>query len=146
MYAIIAKNAEIILKADPVIGNIVESVVASKRTIVPPKYLIQTLLSKNQLSVSDQHETINYIWNLGLENATTYDYDFKNPVHRGILIGLLSVYDNNPIEPFYPLQYRKEAKLVDEITTKWDSALYSIFSSPTNGGRLRKTRKYRRSL
>jgi hypothetical protein len=112
---------------------------------MPPKYLIQKLLSKSQLSISDQEETINYIWNLGLENANSYNYDFTNPVHRGIIVGLLSVYDNNPNEPFYPLQYRKESKAVDEIVAKWDGALQDIFKQK-GGKRKQSTRKSKRSL
>ena len=89
------------------------------------------------------HEIINYIWNIGLENAVTYNLNFKNPVHRGILIGLLSIYDNNPLEPFYPLQYRPEGKKVNLISAKWDLALQGIFATPTFGGSRRKTRKHR---
>lgn len=123
-----ASKAEKILKADPIVGKIVSSVTAKKSVSKPPKYLITQLLSSEPLSDEDQAETINYIWNLGLENAGSYKYDFNNPVQRGILVGLLSVYDNNPVEPFYPLQHRKEGKKVDEITAKWDTELQGIFA------------------
>lgn len=142
-----AGKAEKILKADPIVGKIVLSVTATKRTSMPPKYLINELLSNKVLSENDMNEIINYIWNIGLENVVTYNLNFKNPVHRGILIGLLSIYDNNPLEPFYPLQYRPEVKKVDEINAKWDLALQGIFASPTFGGskgtNKRKTRKHR---
>jgi hypothetical protein len=140
-----AEKAEKILKADPVIGKIVKDVTATKNTIMSPKYLINELLTNKVLNEQDQEQMINYVSNLGLESANMYKYNFKNPIHRGILIGLLSNYDNNPIEPFYPLQYRAEGKKVEEITEKWDKALQGIFAIPTNGGgrrkNMRKTRK-----
>jgi hypothetical protein len=139
-----AEKAEAILKADPAVGEIVENVVATKDDVMPSKYLIQKLLSNSVLSEQEQAETLNYIWNLGLDNANIYNCDFKNPVHRGILIGLLSVYDNNPLEPFYPLQYRPENKKVNEITAKWDTALQGIFAAPTGGGAKRVGRKTRK--
>jgi len=144
-----AEKAEKILKADPIVGKIVDSVTASKSVTMPPKYLISQLLSNKLINQADQDEIMNYIWNLGLENAPSYNYDLKNPVHRGILVGLLSVYDNNPIEPFYPLQYRKEHKKVDEITAQWDAALQTIFKQ--KGGKRssfskRSTRKSKRRL
>lgn len=137
-----AKHAEAILKADPVVGKIVSHVKATKDNITPPKFLISKLLSNSPLDHGEQGEVMNYIWNLGLEGAPSYNVDFKNPVHRGILVGLLSVYDNNPVEPFYPLQHRPEGKKVDEITEKWDGALHGIFNQK-GGKSKRKTRKSR---
>lgn len=135
----LAQKAQTILKSDPIIGKIVENVIVMKRLYMPPKYLINKLLN-NTISEEDHSQIINYIWNLNLENADKYQYDFKNPVHRGILIGLLSMYDNNRLQPFFPLQHRPEYIETIEISIKWDSALKDIFSSPTKGG-YRKTRK-----
>lgn len=139
-----AAKAEKILKADVVVGKIVASVTALKDTMMPPKYLIAKLLSNKPLADEDKHQIVNYIWNLSLENSPNYNFDFKNPVHRGILIGLLSIYDNNPLSPFYPLQYRPESNRVEEITAKWDRALYGIFATAATAGGKRGTRKTKR--
>lgn len=127
----LATKAEAVLKADPVIGKIVDSVIAEKQTIMPTKFLINELLHNKPLSETDQDEVINKLLNLSLEGANTYDYDFTNPVHRGIIIGLLTFYDNNPIEPFFPLQYHPESKALDKITANWDTEVQSIFEDPT---------------
>lgn len=140
---VFATKAEKILKADVVVGKIVASVTALKNTMMPPKYLIAKLLSNKSLTEDDKQQIVNYIWNLSLENSPNYNFDFKNPVHRGILIGLLSIYDNNPLSPFYPLQYREEGDRVEEITAKWDGALHGIFATAASGGK-RGTRKQRR--
>ena len=86
-----AAKAEKILKADANVGKIVDSVTAFKNTMMPPKYLIDKLLSNKPLTEEDEGQIINYIWNLSLVRVTAYNLDFKNPVHRGILIGLLSI-------------------------------------------------------
>lgn len=126
-----AKKAEAVLKADPVIGQIVDSVTATKTPIMPTTFLINELLHNKPLSETDQEEVINKIWNLGIEGANTYDYDFTNPVHRGVLIGLLTFYENNPIEPFFPLQYHPENPKIDEISADLDAELQTIFADPT---------------
>jgi hypothetical protein len=126
-----AQKAEAVLKADPVIGQIIDSVTATKTTIMPTKHLINELLHNKPLSETDQEEVVNKIWNLGIEGANTYDYDFTNPVHRGALIGLLTFYEYNPIEPFFPLQYHPENARIDEISASWDSELQTIFADPT---------------
>jgi len=125
-----AQKAEAVLKADPVIGQIIDSVTATKTTIMPTKHLINELLHNKPLSETDQEEVVNKIWNLGIEGANTYDYDFTNPVHRGALIGLLTFYEYNPIEPFFPLQYHPENARIDEISASWDSELQTIFADP----------------
>lgn len=130
---------ERVLKTDPNLGSIINSVEVHKNIIASPKSLINKLLENTTLTEEEQDEVQNYIWNLGLENASNYRYDLKNPVHRGIVIGLLAFYDNNPIEPFYPLQFRKEQKMVDQKTEKWGQELQRIFSTKAKGGR--RTRK-----
>jgi hypothetical protein len=138
--SVFAEKAAKILKADPIVGKIVEDVKVVNNTHMPPKYLINALLNNTTLSKRNQSEIINYIWNLSLEGSIKYNYDFKNPVHRGIMIGLLALYDNNPIEPFYPLQYRPESKAVDIITEKLDKELEAIFNMPKPTNQ-RKTQK-----
>jgi len=137
-----AADFEKVLKSDPLLGRIVQTVVAEKKLIATVKSLINKLLSNSVLSREESDEILNYIWNLGLDNANEFKYNLKNPVQRGIVIGLLSVYDNNPIEPFYPLQYRKEQKDVDRITEAWGKELKRIFATKVNGGS--KTRKQRK--
>ena len=51
-----AAKADKILKADPIVGKIVDNVTASKSITMPPKYLISHLLSSKPLSDEDQDE------------------------------------------------------------------------------------------
>ena len=127
-----AAKAEIILKANPVIGKIVDNVIVHTSNIMPTNYFINELLYNRTLNEEDQDEIINKLLNISLEGADLYNYDFTNPVHRGILIGLLTFFNNNPLTPFYPLQYYYpyESKIVDEISANWDAEVQSIFADP----------------
>jgi hypothetical protein len=134
-----AADFEKVLTSDPLLSLVVSSVTAKKNLIVSPKLLINKLISNSILSSEESDELSNYIWNLGFENIADFRYNLKNPVHRGIVIGLLTIHDNNPNEPFYPLQYRKEHKEVNKKTEAWGNELIRIFSIKVNGGS--KTRK-----
>ena len=92
--AAFAKKAEAILKADPNVGSIVDSVVAVKRTIIPVQSLIRKLVMNQPLNDNELHKIRNTIFNMGFPNKRLMDYtiDYTNPVHRGILIGLLTYY------------------------------------------------------
>ena len=126
----LAIRAEKVLKADPLLRVVVESVEAIIETVMSPKYLIEKLLDNEQLHENDIYQVRDYLWNLSLNN-TPYKYDFDNPVHRGIVIGLLSMYDNNPLEPFFPLQFRAEFQKVNMITLQWVNELNRIFAAKT---------------
>jgi len=139
-----ANKAEDVLKSDPILGRIVERVIATKHVTMPTKYYIGKLLRNTELTEDDETKIRNELWNLGLEHEATYAFDLKHPIHRGILIGLLAVCENNPLEAFYPLQSHPEEPAVGTILSKLDLSLQTIFQTPTSGGRQagnRNTRK-----
>jgi len=140
-----AKDCEHVLKADPDIGIIIDSVDAVDRSIVPIKFLINKLLRKEEITEEEDYEIKNHIWNLGFDDhpIAKYKYDYNNSVHRGLLIGILTLCNNNPMEPFWPLQHRKEQKAVDKINIMWADDLLQAFteSNIKRGGR--KSRKIR---
>lgn len=140
-----AEECERVLKTDPDIGLIIDSVDVVDRNIVPVKFLINKLLRKEKITDEENYEIKNQIWNLGFDDhpITKYEFDYSNPIHNGLLVGLLSLCDNNPMEPFWPLQHRKEQKAVDKINMMWADELLRAFSESNikRGGR--KTRKMR---
>lgn len=138
-----AEAAKVAFQANPLTASLVARVEATSRTIFNEIYLMNRLLSGG-LREEHRDQVIDYIWNLGLENAGRYRYDFVNPVHRGIMIGLLSVSAHNPSVPFFPLQYRPEKAAVDEITANLDAELERVFATVpavSAGGRRRTTRR-----
>jgi hypothetical protein len=131
---IFAKKCAKALKADPLGSLVITSVSAEKRVIMPIKYLINKLIRGEAISTSEKEEIINQIWNLGFSEEmggkiVAIKYQFENPIHRGMLISLLSLCDNNQMEPFWPLQYRKEQAEVDTISEKWASELIRLFEA-----------------
>lgn len=139
-----AVAAEAAFRSDPRLSAIIDRVEARHRTDRGPTYFINRLLAKAPLSEEDKGQLVNHIWNLGLEHAGGYAYDFENPVHRGILIGLLSFCKHDPSTPFFPLQDRPEYAAVMGITAKLDTELERIFAAPRTGGRRNTRRRLRR--
>jgi len=139
-----AERCETVLKKSPVLSPVIVGVEAILRKHMPVAYLINKLALNEKLSPEEGAEIKNHIWNLGLPESQVagYDYKYDNPLHRGILIGLLTICDNNPMEPFFPLQHRKESKEIDLINGKWEKELIRVFklTEKASGGKRRTVR------
>ena len=97
---------------------------------IPIKSIINKLLNNETLNEKEKFETNNYIWNLSMDKLNEYPFDYTNPVHKGIVLTLLSYCDNDLVNPFYPLQqYPDEMPKVYEITKKWENELLRILES-----------------
>ena len=111
---------------------------------MPIAYLINKLIKNIAIDRDDDDNIKNHIWNLGFDDSGISDYKYKydNPVHRGILIGLLTLCDNNPISPFFPLQQHPEHEAVDNLTSKWANELFRVFkeTEAKKGGKTRKSK------
>ena len=146
----LAKKAEAVFKATPDTENVVKSVKVEKIVNVPTKYIIKKLIKGEELTDNEKSGMRNEIFNLGdVENTELgdYPYEFDNPVHRGILLTLMTYALNTPISIFYPLD-SKTVKAVDVVNNKWFTNLKNVLDStrlsPNSGG-ARKTRKARRN-
>ena len=97
---------------------------------IPIKSLINKLLNNETLNEKEKFEINNYIWNISMDKLNEYPFDYTNPVHKGIVLTLLSYCDNDLVSPFYPLQtYPDEMPKVYEITRKWENELLRILGS-----------------
>lgn len=115
----------------------INSVTAVKQTHYNEEYYIDRLSTfdtSDELTRTEMEEISNYLFNLGFsvrfqeyfENQVEVD----NPIHRGILIGLLTHSRHNVMEPFCPLQrYPQEAKVVSDKTKQWECILINTFNS-----------------
>ena len=120
-----ADKANTILK-DTNLGNII---VIETDTITITT-LINKLLNNQLLNHQEKFEINNHIWNLGMEKLNKYSFDYSNPIHKGIVLTLLSYCDNTTLSPFYPLQkYPKEFAEVDKITSKWEAEMLRILDT-----------------
>jgi hypothetical protein len=115
---------------------------------------ITTKLEKGvALNDEETYEMINYCENLGFSSSFTRlfkeRYDGSNPIHTGMVISLLNLYGNNPLEAFYPLQ--DNTNEVQFVNKKLKYLERSILKSLENsskvkvvGSRRRKTLRSRR--
>ena len=89
----------------------------------PPKFSITALIEKlnygTQTWTTTEKDVINRVIenNIRFKKAYRLKPDYSNPVHRGILISLLSLCKNNLLSPFFPLKKRprKERRAVERI-------------------------------
>jgi len=121
-----SNKASNVLFVDAYYKNIIERVGIEVNHIIPTKKLIE-LLMNNQLSEYDKSEILNLLWNLGFEKLCSYEFNYSDPFHKGILMTLLTHYDNNPLDPFFPLQqWGTLDKLSTKQTEKWEDALLKL--------------------
>jgi hypothetical protein len=140
-----AASCDRVLKSDPVVGPIIRGVEAIKRVNNPVSLLIEKLVHRaKDFSKEETYDIEDYIANLGFDNIKSFNFDYGNPVHRGIIIALLSLYKNNPLSPFYPLQRQKLGAESDRINAIFESELIRIFNATiSKGGHKRKTMRKR---
>jgi hypothetical protein len=115
------------------LGNIID-VIFIKKTHYYEEYYINKLSKSNeQINKDDIDKINNYLYNIGftekLQDYIEYEVEFNNPIHRGILIGLLTQSKHNILEPFCPLDYYpKEEKNVNKIILKWENLIIDSFN------------------
>jgi hypothetical protein len=115
------------------LGNIID-VIFNKNTHYSEEYYIDKLSKANEeINKDDIDEINNYLYNMGfsekLQDYIEYEVEFNNPIHRGILIGLLTQSKHDILKPFCPLdEHPKEEKIVNETITKWENLIINSFN------------------
>jgi hypothetical protein len=108
---------------------------ASRERIYSSKSLIDALITRpNNIIEDEKREINNYLYNIGFSEclhvaAMNLIFQYNNPVHIGILLGLLLNYENSLIDPFCPLQYgilKDSLELIDNVTKKWEDSIIDI--------------------
>ena len=100
--------------------------------IVPTQTLINHMLREKELTLSELDHLQNVMFNFGFsmdfQMYVMNKVQYRNPVHRGILLSLLAREKNDTLSPFFPLQkYPKQREQVDEITIAWEKDLIYLF-------------------
>jgi len=125
-----ANKATKVLKLDKNIGNIIDKVDVNKIEFIPTHVISDKLIKNKKLNKNEENELRNILYNIGFSpEFYFYEFDYKNKIHVGVLLTLLS-YSNNPlIEPFCPLQnYPKQDKEVTKLTEAWEKELIEILN------------------
>lgn len=145
-FTVLARKADAVFKSDPRLKDRIVSVDARVDHIVPTKFVLQKLLRNEKLNENEEYQLRNEIANLGFQDENylaDYEYQFNNPTHRGILISLMTLTMNNPMEPFWPLQFRREGAKVDAINNQWGVELVRVLNETrdSKAGGKRKSRR-----
>jgi len=100
---------------------------ASEKEVIPLHVLKEKLIFKSheELSPDEMEEINNEISNIGIENL---NQDYTNPVHRGMIIALLSLCENHQLSPFYPLNDNPEHSSVEKILKLFEKDLINAFA------------------
>ncbi len=127
-------------------GFEVENVEVVSESIIPTQELINNLIQNKNMTKAEMDEFKNHLANSGFTDALIdYDFQFYNPIHQGIILGLLSNYKNQILSPFYPLQsYPGKLEEVDEITKNLETDLIHILNETRinhQGGKKRITKR-----
>ena len=131
----LAKKAKIVFDKEEykkMLGKMsVDSIKVNIFKNISIKTLINKLVKNEILSKEEIDKILNILYNLGFEIEFQFlfqdHFDYKNPLHRGILLSLLINYKDNILEPFVPLQkYPEQDKKVYEITEKWGKDLIDV--------------------
>ena len=132
----------LVAKIKPALAELgITDVFLSERRIIKPSEIINKLHKSVQLERDEMTEMMNYLYNLGFDSEKFKNvYEQDNLIHNGMMIGLLQLFDNNPLSAFYPLQrYPMEMTDSEAITDKLEKALIqSLEQTKTRKGAYRK--------
>ena len=106
----------------------VEVVVNEEITI---EDIINKLIKNNMLSNEEKDKVLNGLFNYGFsmkfQDYFMAEFQYNNPIHKGILLQILLNCTNNAITAFYPLQkYPEESIKVNEFTQKLENELMVV--------------------
>jgi len=119
-------------KYQQLIGDdIIENVEASIVKEIPIQDIIDKLIRNKELSLKEKDKILNILFNLGfsveLQLYFMEEFQYNNPVHKGILLTLLLQNINDNLTPFAPLQnYPEQAAKVEEIINQFEKDLFII--------------------
>jgi hypothetical protein len=129
-------------KIKPALAELgIADVYLTERRIVQSSEIVNKLHKGTPLDRDEMTEMMNYLYNLGLDSEKFQAvYEQGNAAHNGIMIGLLRLYENNPLSAFYPLQrYPEQMAASDATNRKLEKALIqSLEQTKTRKGAYRK--------
>uniref|UniRef100_A0A6C0HG55 Uncharacterized protein n=1 Tax=viral metagenome TaxID=1070528 RepID=A0A6C0HG55_9ZZZZ len=115
------------LTTDPFIGFIIDRIEADVIVNIPPRMILDKLLSTDALDESFLDEVKNILYNIGFSDALQeYKFQYNNTGHIGIVASLITFYIHNPMTPFQPLEQFTVEKEVHKIFCKWELELIRI--------------------
>jgi hypothetical protein len=112
-------------------GIEVKEIYVETSPVIPTQIIINKLLKNEKLEQNEIDKVQNILYNFGFSMELQFyfldNFQYNNPIHKGILLELLLKNKHDTLSPFFPLQkYPTELKKVDEITKAWEMDLLEI--------------------
>ena len=125
-----SKKSLEVLKRDSIIGSIVDDVIVVAEKDISVDYLIDKLICQGNFTDNETDAIQNILFNLNFSNDfIIYDFQYKNPIHIGILCTLLNQFKNDPVMAFSPLhKFPREYKEHNEIVKRLEHGLIHILN------------------
>lgn len=125
-----ADDATACLKNDPFIGFIIDRIVAEVRINIPPKSILDKIIKKEPITDDIVDEIKNFMYNIGFsEKLQSYNFEFDNPCHLGVIATIISFYICNPINAFNSIQKYSAEKDLYKIIGKWEQELIRVLNT-----------------
>lgn len=94
--------------------------------IIPTQSIINKLIDNRKLD-KIQGILFNFGFSIELQLYFLEKFQYNNPIHKGILLGLLVREKNDILTPFTPLQdHPEQSKQVDKIIESWEKDLIDV--------------------
>lgn len=112
-------------------GVEVKDVYVETSPVIPTQIIINNLLKNKKLNQNEIDKVQNILYNFGFSMELQFyfldNFQYNNPIHKGILLDLLLKDKHDTLSPFFPLQkYPEQSKEVDEIINALEKDLLKI--------------------
>lgn len=122
-----------------VLGDtVVHDVTVEIDTNLSTQSVIDKLIADKPIEQADIDKIQNILFNFGFSMELQFyfldKFQYKNPIHKGILLDLLVREKNDTLSPFFPLQdYPEKDKAVQALTKKWEKSILDILEKTKLG-------------
>jgi len=111
-----------------------DKIIVETDKIIPTQTIINNLIENKLLNHDEINKIQNILFNFGftmkLQIYFLDNFQYTNPIHKGILLGLLLNEKNNILTPFFPLQnYIIQQTEVCKITKSWENCIIDILDN-----------------
>lgn len=118
---------------------------------VSTQSIINKLIKNKKLDKYETDKILNILFNFGFSMELQFyfedNFQYKNQIHKGILLDLLLREKRDTLSPFYPLQnYPEQDKEINIITQAWEKDLIDLLEKTKSNikiKRITKKRKYK---
>ena len=125
-----ADDATACLKKDSFIGFIIDRIAAEVRINIPPKSILEKIIKREPITDDIVDEIKNFMYNIGFsEKLQSYNFEFDNTFHLGIISCIITFYINNPVNAFNSIQKYSAEKDLYKIIGKWEQELIRILNT-----------------